>query len=82
MLKSGRNKVGPVASQTIYIGYCCPVCSRRLIVFSSSSPESLKDLAAHEPIESKCVCGFERLIWMTDIQWLDTWRETETPEVA
>jgi len=65
---------------TVHVGYICPLCERRVTVLSSSSPETLHDLAAHNSIESKCPCGFKRLIFLTDIQRLDSWQETEETE--
>jgi hypothetical protein len=76
-LKFAKDRVSKAASRvnakTIFVGYNCPQCGGRVIVFSSH------DHPAHLAAEttSQCVCGYVRGIPLELIQSLQFWQTSE-----
>jgi hypothetical protein len=59
-----------MTSEIILVGYCCPICWRRVVVFCSLTQELPRD-----EFHSKCECGYKKVIPLAEVQELDVWRE-------
>lgn len=67
-----------MASEVTCVGYACPCCNRRLPVLRSFDPPK----GTIHFIASKCECGLERVIRVSEIQDLDTWKEKTNQSCA
>jgi hypothetical protein len=56
--------------EIIFVGYYCPMCWKRVVVFCSLTLELPRD-----EFHSKCECGYEKVIPLVEVQELDVWRE-------
>jgi len=57
----------------VSLGYTCPCCQSRVVVFCSSEPQ----LDCTTNIFAECQCGYINCIYIEEIQSLEVWRETK-----